>query len=364
LDQPTDGTRKKRKAITARELAKMIGVSQSAVSRAFSPGASISPELRERILTVARQVDYQPNAIASMLSKRRTNIVGILVSDMQNPFYPTLIEKLSRELQKIGLQSLLFNITRGTNIEEQLVALRQYNVDAVVIVSATLLSGPSLAWAADGRAAVLVNRALPDGKITSVSCNNRDGARAIADHFNDIGRRRVAYVSGLPHTSTNRDRHTGFVTRVAELGMTLIGQATRGEYTYEAGYQCALELAQLKDVEAIFFANDILAIGGIDALRDQLGLRVPEDVAVAGFDDIGMSRWPRYNLTTFSQPVDAMVARTVDLLKVAVTGVKIPEESFVLPGQLLIRGSSVPMPAPQMDALPSVSVITGQFTTQ
>jgi DNA-binding LacI/PurR family transcriptional regulator len=330
----------KRKPITARELARLIGVSQSAVSRAFTPGTSISPKMRERILRYAQELDYQPNAIASMLSRSRTNIVGIVVSDMQNPFYPALIEKLSRELQKIGLQSLMFNVTRGSNIEEQLVALRQYNVDAVVVVSATVLSGASMSWATEGRAAILVNRTIPDSNITSVCCDNAEGARAIADHFYAIGRRRVAYVAGLPHTSTNLDRQNAFITRIAELGMTLAGKVSGGEYSYEAGYRSALELARSNPPDAIFFANDILAIGGIDALRDEARLRVPEDIAVAGFDDIAMARWPRYSLTTFSQPIDEIVRLTVSLIEDGSAQPGKPASINLLPGKLIVRNST------------------------
>src|SRR5690606_24342040 len=97
--------------MTARELARLLGVSQSDGSRAVCPGASISPDLRVRILNYANEVDYQPTAIASILSRRRANIVGIVVAEMQNPFFPMLIEKLSRELQVIEMQSLLFNLT-------------------------------------------------------------------------------------------------------------------------------------------------------------------------------------------------------------------------------------------------------------
>ena len=170
----------KRKPITSRELASLLGVSQSAVSRAFTPGASIAPEMRERILRYAQELDYHPNAIASMLSKSRTNIVGIVVSDMQNPFYPALIEKLSRGLQQIGLQSLLFTVTKGSNVEEQLLALRRYNVDAVIIVSATILSGAAISWATEGRAAILINRTILDAGLNCVCCDNVAGARAVA----------------------------------------------------------------------------------------------------------------------------------------------------------------------------------------
>ncbi|MGK9170727.1 LacI family DNA-binding transcriptional regulator [Inquilinus limosus] len=325
-----------RKPITARELARLIGVSQSAVSRAYTPGASISSEMRQRILSTAESLGYSPNAIASTLSKRRSNIVGIVVSDMQNPFYPTLIEKLSRGLQTVGQQSLMFNLTPGSDIKQQLVALRQYNVDAVVIVSAAPLSGSSLVWATEGRKAIMINRTVPDSDITGVCCNNAEGARAIADHFHALGRRRVAFVAGVPHASANLERQHAFIARVAELGMTLTASVAGGEYSYDAGYRSAIEIARTTRTDAIFFANDILAVGGLDALRDEMALSVPGDIAVAGFDDIAMARWPRYSLTTFRQPLDAMVELTVRL----VTGKAEPAEAgnvHLLPGELVVR---------------------------
>lgn len=340
MTEATTTADKRIRPITARELARLIGVSQSAVSRAFTPGSSISPELRQRILRAAAELDYQPNAIASMLSTRRSNIAGIVVSELQNPFYPTLIEKLSRRLQQAGLQSLMFNITRGSNVEEQLVALRKYNVDAVVVISATVVSGPSLRWATEGRAAVLVNRSIPEGGIATVTCDNVDGARTIANHFHEIGRHRVAYIGGLPHTSTNMERQGAFIRRVAELGMVLAGSISAGEYSFEAGYHAALELIATCRPDAIFFANDILAMGGMEALRDVAGLRIPEDIAVAGFDDIRMGHWPRFSLTTYSQPVDRLVGTTVDLITKQLADPHHPVSTIQLSGELLVRRST------------------------
>jgi DNA-binding LacI/PurR family transcriptional regulator len=121
--------------------------------------------------------------------------------------------------------------------------------------------------------------------------------------------------------------------------MTLTASVSGGEYSYEAGYRSALEVARADRTEAIFFANDILAIGGIDALRDEMGLSVPGEIAVAGFDDIAMASWPRYSLTTFRQPLDAMVERTVQL----VTGKAEPAETGIhlLPGELVVRKTTV-----------------------
>jgi len=337
----TSGEKARRKPMTARELARMLGVSQSAVSRAFTPGASIAPELRERILRFAEEVDYHPNAIASMLSKSRTNIVGIVISDMQNPFYPALIEKLSRALQQIGLQSLMFNITRGANLEEQLSAVRRYNVDAVIVISATILSGPTLRWATEDRAAILINRVAEDAELSCVICDNAEGARAIADHFHDIGCRRVAYVAGLSHTTTNRERQNAFVTRIAEHGMTLSALIDGGEYNYDAGRNAALEiLARGSSTDAIFFANDILAAGGIDALQEN-GVGVPGDIAVAGFDDIAMAGWPHYNLTTFRQPIDTIVDVAVAMLEDGSCAPGQPPIIRRISGELIRRRSTI-----------------------
>ena len=341
LDQGNPERTGKRRSITGRQLARLVGVSQSAVSRAFTPGSSISAEMRELILKTARELNYHPNAIASMLSRSRTNIVGIVVSEMQNPFYPLIIERLSRALQQVGLQSLMFNVTRSSSFEQQLAALRQYNVDAVIVLSATALSGPALHWATENRAAILVNRSLPDNSITSVCCDNASGAREIADHLYAIGRRRVAYVAGLAHTSTNLERQSAFITRVAELGMTLTMQLSGGEYSYEAGYRAAREIAAKGDTDGIFFANDILAIGGMDALRDEAGLSVPDDIAVVGFDDIAMGSWPRYSLTTYRQPVDDLVDRTVRLIANGDVEPGKPPIAVRLPGSLIKRASSM-----------------------
>ena len=299
------------KSLTSRELARMIGVSQSAVSRAFTPAASISLPLRQRILDEAARFGYEPDAIASTLSTRRSNIVGLVVSNLRNPFYPVLLEKLTRALQEKGQQTLLFNITPGTDVKQQLKALRLYSVDALIIVASTVLTSADLAWATEGRRAVLLNRNAPGTGIPSVSCDEALGARTIAEHFHERGAHRVGYVAGFGHTAVGIERRSAFISRAAELGMTLAGDVVAGEYSHAAGYRAALELARQHRPDAIMFASDILAMGGMDALRDEVGLAVPEDIMVAGFDDIEMASWNHYDLTTYRQPVDMLVASTV-----------------------------------------------------
>jgi DNA-binding LacI/PurR family transcriptional regulator len=330
--------RRGRLPVTARQLARKLGISQSMVSRAFSPHASIAPEMREKVMDAALALGYQPNVIARSLSTRRSNIVGIVMASMTNPFYPELLEQLTRALQQVGLQSFLFHVPPGEDVDSQLPLLLQYQVDAVVIASATVSSAMARDWTATGRPAILFNRTVPGADVTTVSCDNIAGGRAVADHLLGLGRRRIAYVAGRPDTSTNADRESGFAARLEERGVALHARVGCADYGYEQGYKATLELARSKP-DAIFYANDITALGGMDALRQTLGLRIPEDVAVVGFDDIPMASWPSYGLTTVRQPIAAMIAATVASLGSDMTKARAAER-FVITGHLIHRRST------------------------
>lgn len=310
---PRNGSKNDRGPITARQLARMIGVSQSAVSRAFTPGASIAPDKREHILQSAASLGYRPNAIASSLSKRTSTLVGIVLPDLRNPFYPAFLEKLLLALDRAGHQGLVVNDPPDGNIEDQLDQLTRYNIDTVLIASARVSAAAAMSWMRSGRAALLFNRPVPDVPVASIGCDNAAGARVVADHFHRLGLRKVAYVAGPQAMPANSLRQAAFITRVAELGMTLTANVGGGAYTYEIGHACGIAAAR-SGAEGIFFANDIMAIGGLDGIRDVSGLRVPEDICVAGFDDIAMANWPRYQLTTYRQPLDAMIDIAIQTL--------------------------------------------------
>jgi DNA-binding LacI/PurR family transcriptional regulator len=200
-------------------------------------------------------------------------------------------------------------------MRQQLGALRQYNVDAVIIlVSAAVLSAAELAPATEGRAAVFINRTVPESHLFSVSCDNKEGARAIADHLYATGSRRAALVCGRPGSVTDTERRHAFVARLAELGMVLTANISSGEFSYRAGHRAAVEIARSRSTDAVFCSTDILAAGVMDRLRDEFGVAIPRELSVIGFDDIDMASWPHYALTTFRYPVDAVVDRTIQLL--------------------------------------------------
>jgi DNA-binding LacI/PurR family transcriptional regulator len=327
------------KPVTARELARKLGVSQSTISRAYSQHASISPAMRMRVLEAAEALGYQPNFIARSLTTRRSNIVGIVMATMTNPFYPEILEQLAKALQLIGLQTLLFHVPPGQEVDSELPLLLQYQVDAVVIASATISSAMARVWTATGRPAVLINRTVPAAGVTSVSCDNVAGAREIADYLVARGHRRLAYVSGKPNTSTNVDREHGFRGRLRELGIDLFAHVPGHEYSYAAGYDAAAELARLRP-DAVFFANDIMAVGGMDAFRHDFGLCVPEDIEIVGFDDIPMAGWPSYRLTTVQQPLARMVQTTVQFLMESLDQPAVAPTTHLIAGTLIERAST------------------------
>ncbi|MER2535918.1 MAG: LacI family DNA-binding transcriptional regulator [Rhizobiaceae bacterium] len=323
------------RSLTSHDVASMLGVSRSMVSRAFNPAASVAPEMRKRIIDAATALGYQPNAIGRSLQTRSSKIVALVLGTMENPFYAQVLERLSRELQLAGFQSLLFSLSPGQDVDSQLPFLLQYNVDAVVIVSASISSGVATRWIDSGRRVVLFNRTLPGTPLPSVSCDNVGGARQIVDHLVAQGCRRLAFAAGRKDTSTNIERERGFLSRLAEIGMPFAGKTDGEHCTFNDGYKAAVHLLDHKP-DAIFFANDVMALGGMEALRER-GARVPEDIAVVGFDDIPAAAWRTNSLSTIRQPLDQMAASAVDL---AVQDNQGPELKVIHPGTLVVRDSS------------------------
>jgi len=291
-------------------VARLLGVSQSMVSRAFDPQGRVSPANRARIVEAANALGYQPNAIARSLTTRRSGIVAIVMGGMDNPFYAQVLDQLAAALDAAGWRSLLFRVPPGHDVDDQIPALRQYNVDALVVASAAVSSRIAEEWRRDARRIVLINRIIPGAPVASISCDNADGARRLADLLHQTGHRRPVYVAGPRHTSTNREREAHFIARLMELGCPLGGRIDTPDYSFEAGYEAARAAMAVRP-DAIFFANDILALGGMDCLRHELGVAIPGDLSVVGFDDIPMATWPSYALTTIRQPVAEMVERTV-----------------------------------------------------
>lgn len=323
---------------TSREVAERAGVSQSTVSRVFSQDERMTPETIERVLKAAHELGYQPNAIARSLSTRRTQIIGLVTSDLSNPFFPHVLEAFTERLHALGWRVLLFTAGSNESVDDLLPSVLAYQVDGLVIASAGLTSTMAEACLQRGTPVVLFNRYAPNSGASAVVCDNIAGGRALADLLLDAGHLKLAYIAGREDSSTNRDREHGFKQRLLERGIAVLLREA-GAYTYDSGFQAAQRLLKRRHPpSAIFCANDITAMGAIDAAREQ-GVRVPHDLSVVGFDDIPAAAWSAYRLTTVQQPVGLMIERSIQLLMERIENPALEFETCFLPGTLIERAS-------------------------
>ena len=329
--------------VTSFDVARLAEVSQSAVSRSFTPGASVAPGTRARVLDAARKLGYRPNAIASTLSTARSRMIALVVSNLQNQFYPVVIEALSQRLQKDGYHVLLF-VTQTEDADELLVELLRYQVDGIVMAS-TQLSSSLAQQIADARVPVVMfNRTSIKGRISTVSSDNLAGGRAVANFLADGGHRRVAYIAGAEDSSTNHDREEGLRAGLAERGLRVVARAV-GDYAFERSAVATQELfgslvASRERPDAVFVASDHMAFAAIDTLRGAFGLRVPEDVSVVGFDNVPQADWGAYRLTTVRQDAVHMIEATVQMLLQQLEDDAVTRDHVVVPTQLVVRSSA------------------------
>jgi len=331
--------RKSTDKVSSLDVARLAGVSQAAVSRAYTPGASISDKMRRKVLAAAEQLGYQPNIIARSLSGKATHLIGIVMVKIGDPFYAKILAAFSRKLQEKGYWTLLLNVNDDLALDQALPQALQYQVDGIVLTSATLSSNIASHCTAMGVPVVLFNRFSLEVAVNSVGCDHAGGARLLADLLVRAGHKRFAYIAGEENSSTNQEREKGYRERLAQDGHGIIARES-GDYSYASGYAAAERILNGPECpDALFCANDFMAIGAIDRAR-QMGLRVPEDLSVVGFDDTAMAGWPQYALTTINQPIDRLVAATVDVL---IDAIESPENERVIkliPGELVVRESA------------------------
>jgi len=325
--------------VTAHDVAREAGVSQSAVSRAFTPGARIAPDTRERILVTAERLGYRPNLLARSLINGRSNIVGVGVGDLGNPFFVQTLQLLSHSLDAAGLRLLMFPAEGGRQPEPSIREILHYRLDALVLLSVGLSSTLAEECRKAQVPVILYNRTTHDRGASSVISDNDVGARTIAAHLLAGGHQRIAYLAGTDGSSTNAQREEGFCAYLSEQGAP---QPLResGQFRMEAATAATRRLLARKDrPDAIFCANDTMAIAAINVARHEYGLDVGRELSIIGYDDVPMAAWPAFSLTSYSQPAPAMVEETVRLIH-GLRAAPSSHENVVLEGALVVRGSS------------------------
>ena len=325
--------------ITSLDVAARAGVSQSAVSRVFS-GASASKATQEKVRKVAAELGYRPNVLARSLITGRSRIIGLVVAYLDNQFYPDALERLSNALQEKGYHILIFMASgTGEGVDRVIEELLDYQVDGIITASVGLSDELTERCKSAGIPVVLFNRGQDGAGVSQVTSDNHAGARKIAEFFVAGGHSRIGHVSGWQGSSTGCERAEGFRAALADLGAELAAE-TDGLYQREAAAEAARAMVTDQKVDAIFVGNDHMAFAVIDELRFGMGLRVPEDVSIVGYDDVPMAAWPAYDLTTLRQPSGQMVAATVDVLLAEIEERGTDPRKVLIDGPLMVRGSA------------------------
>ena len=332
-----------RRRVTAWDVARAAGVNQSVVSRAFNAGSGVAPETRERLLAIAKQLGYAPNALARGLLTGRTRLVGITTVQINSDIASDLLQKLGRGLLAVNLHPLLLPLREAGSLADEIPRLFTFDVDALILVSASVTPALVEMCTAWGRPVILLNRVAPGGELHSVRTDDAAGGREAARHVIGRGARKPAFVSGPAEATTSAARQHGFMAGFAEAGRPA-PRVVAGDFTYDSGLAAGRALLTRRSgIDAVFCANDMMALGVMDAAR-ALGLGIPDALQVIGFDDIPAAGFRSYQLTTFHHDLNAVAAETVSLLDRLDGDGAVPNTvDRALPATLVVRGSTRPL---------------------
>lgn len=328
-----------RGSTTSYDVALLAGVSQSAVSRCFRPGSSIAPKTRAKVLSAARELGYHPNAMASGLITRRSNLVAVIISNLTNLYYPEVLAELTRRLSDHGIRVLLFTLQAESEVDAMLDQVWRYRVDGA-IVAARLAPEQLHDFSRRGVPIVLYNRSGEGQPVASVCCDSIGGERLLVDRLIAAGHTVFGIISGPEDSYVGQERVRGAQQRLLELGRE--PWLVNGGFDHDSGAVGLSELMQSTDrkLDAVICANDLMAIGAIDCARETFGIRVPHDLSIVGFDGVAPAMWASYRVSTIRQPVRRMTEAAVAMLLERMADPDLPPEVRTFAGAFVVGNSA------------------------
>jgi len=328
-----------RKRVTSYDVARVAGVSQSAVSRAFRPGLSVSLKTREKVMKAAKKLGYKPNAIARMLITQRSGMVAVIISSISNLIYPELLSRITDQLSEKGVRVLLFTLDESSLLEELLEQVWTFQVDGVIALTAHFDHEDIAQFEEHHIPVVLYNREVPDHPVNTVSVDHGQGIRQLVDMLLAAGHQEFLVLSGPIDSDVANIRREIALDQLSRNGIENV-PVMYGDFSYQSGKDCFAEWMKQHDApDAVICSNDTMAIGCIDEARSAWSLEVPAQLSVVGFDGIHAAFWTGYELTTVRQPVNQMARAAVEILMDRIENPEAPPEKRVLAG-FLVKGSS------------------------
>lgn len=333
-DEASSGRTNRR--VTAQAVADAVGVSRSAVSRAFTDGAYLDEEKRKTIKEVAQKMGYQPNALAAGLQGGRSHLVAIFVGNMRSAYDTEFVKQLVGQLNELDEWPILID-GGDARAERALDEVLKFPLDALIVRGGSMAPDVVARCTKVNVPAISSGRIIERKGVDNVCCRNADGTRAAAELLLSKGRRRIGYLGGPVEYASSSGRRDGLMAALAQFGLPLADEE-RGDYTVEGGHDATLALLKRTPLDGLICSNDATAIGALNAARS-LGLSVPKNVSIVGFDDIEMAKWPMFNLTTVRNPIDASVGQIIDLLERRISSPLKPDEIRYIDPALVLRNT-------------------------
>lgn len=326
--------------VTSVDVAKRAGVSRSAVSRTFTPGASVAPATREKVLKAANELGYRVNQLARSLTNKRSDLVGIIAANMDNPFRSQQVEHLARELVNQGYKPILLPAESGEDPHRVIGMLLEYSVSGVVVTSDTPPQGICQECVSLGVPMVLINKAEIDAKVDRVLLNNDLSGKMAADYLIGKDCTRLASMGAERPSYSLSVRLDSFRGAVVGNGLVSPVHFTAGFQNYEGGFEAARKLFESgADVDGIYCVTDYIALGCLDYIRLHTSKKVPQDMRVIGCDDILQAGWAGYDLTTIRQNTEELARQVVASLMMRFSKPDMPSNTKVIATTLIERGT-------------------------
>jgi LacI family transcriptional regulator len=305
--------------VTSHDVARLAGVSQPTVSRALRNSPKVSEDTKRRVREAATALGYVPSETGRALSSGRTRRIGLLLTDLENQFYPHVIAPMHRELEALDYQLVLQTESSDTGrVAERLLA---NSLDGVLLATTTVDSVLPVRLRDRGVPFVYFNRTSESVAADSAEVDAESGMYELARRILDLGHRRVGAIFGPRNASTAEHRERALREALAAASVTVSGSMSyRGPFDVETGYVGARRLLEAEQPPTVIVCgNDVVAYGALNAAHE-LGRAVPGDVSIVGFDDLPEARWPMMQLTTVAFDLDAMARRAASLLVARIEG--------------------------------------------
>ncbi len=326
------------KPATSQDVAKLAGVSQSAVSRCFTKGASISTRTKLRVLEAAKKLKYKPTSSTSSILNEDSGLVGVILPYITNRYYPEVLTELHEALRQGGFRILLITTDDGEELDEKLI--QPYLKDKLIaIISATKPTDTFVESCIQKRIQFIAyNRSWDIPTISSVACDHKNGGQIVANYFIKNKHQKIGLIEGPRGSFVSDERSKGFKQYLKNYRKIKL-HIEKGFFTYDGGYQAAEKILK-KNVSAIFCADDTMAFGCLDYIKKNTNFKSLNQIEIIGYGDISMSSWKSYDLTTVRQPIRQMSKLATQLINEYIKDPDFEPINHIVQGRLIKRNTT------------------------